>query len=163
MQDSVITFALHAPSDVDVERSTSISERYGIRQAIVIRLPDGPEEFRRRQLGQAGAAILGDIVEDGDVLGVSWGRTMHTLVHGLARLAPSTIVQIVGNKPTSDLAINSLDLLRTLAGRSGGDLYALQVPMVLDGRRPPGGSAGTRTWRERSTCTELPGASTVHV
>lgn len=139
VRDGVITFEIHPPSDIDMERSTAITRRYGIREALVLRLPEGSEEFRRQQLGRACAAILGDLMEEGDILGVSWGRTLHAMVHGLPALPPSTIVQIVGNVPTSDLSINSLDLVRSIAGRSGGDVYALQVPMVLESRQTADG------------------------
>ena len=132
VRDGVITFEIHPPSEVDIERSLAIADTYGIRQALVLRLPPGPAEFRYQQLGQACAAILGDLMEEGDVLGVSWGRTLHAMVQGLPKLPPSTIVQIVGNVPTADLTINSLDLVRTIASRSGGDIYPLGVPMVLD-------------------------------
>lgn len=132
VQRGIVTFEIHAPSEVDVDQSLKIAETFGIRQALVLRLPDGPEIFRREQLGRACAAILGDLIEEGDVVGVAWGRTLHEMVRALPPLPTSTVVQIVGSVPTSDLRVNSLDLARSMAESAHGEVFALHVPMVVD-------------------------------
>lgn len=128
----VVTFQIHSPADVDLDLSLAIASSYGLRQALVLNLPDGPEPFRRDQLGRASAAALGTLIEEGDVVGVSWGRTLHAMVTSLPALARCTVVQIVGSIPSSDLSVSSLDLARTMAERAGGEVRALQVPMVVD-------------------------------
>ncbi len=132
LREGVVTIEIHPSPEVDVDRSVAVSRRFGLRQALVVRLPEGPEQLRREQLGRAAAAALGDLLSEGDVLGVAWGRTLQAMAHGLAELPTCSIVQIVGSVPTSDLSINSLDLVRAMAARAGGEMYALQVPMVLD-------------------------------
>jgi DNA-binding transcriptional regulator LsrR (DeoR family) len=130
--NGIVTFEINAPSDVDVDLSLGVASAFGIRQALVLSLPDGPEAFRREQLGRAGASVLGTLIEQDDVIGMAWGRTLHSMVRGLPPLARCTVVQIVGSVPTSDLQVNSLDLARTVAERSGGSVCALHVPMVVD-------------------------------
>ena len=117
--NGIVTFEINAPSDVDVDLSLGVASAFGIRQALVLSLPDGPEAFRREQLGRAGASVLGTLIEQDEVIGMAWGRTLHSMVRGLPPLARCTVVQIVGSVPTSDLEVNSLDLARTVAERSG--------------------------------------------
>jgi len=132
MRQGIVTVEIHAPAEVDVDQSLKIVETFGIRRALVLRLPDGPETFRREQLGRACAAILADLIDEGDVVGVAWGRTLHEMVRALPTLPASTMVQIVGSVPTSDLRVNSLDLARSMAERAHGEVFALHVPMVVD-------------------------------
>ena len=132
VERGIVTFEIHSPADVDLDLSLAIARTYGLRQALVLTLPDGPEDFRRDQLGRASAAALGTLIEDGDVVGVAWGRTLHAMVNSLPSLARCTVVQVVGSIPTSDLSVSSLDLARTMAERADGEVRALQVPMVVD-------------------------------
>lgn len=132
VERGVVSFQIHAPSDVDVDLSLAVAETFKIRQALVLRLPDGPADFQRAQLGRAAAEVLGSLIEPDDVVGVAWGRTLHAMVQVLPPLARCTVVQIVGSVPTSDLEVNSLDLARALAERAGGPVAALHVPMVVD-------------------------------
>src|SRR4030095_1410064 len=125
-------FRIHAPSDVDVDLSLAVAETFGIRQALVLELPDGPADFQRAQLGRASAEVLGSLIEPDDVIGVAWGRTLHAMVQVLPPLARCTVVQVVGSVPTSDLPANSLDLARPLAARAGASVAALHVRMVVD-------------------------------
>ena len=132
VERGIVSFRIHAPSDVDVDLSLAVAETFGIRQALVLELPDGPADFQRAQLGRVSAEVLGSLIEPDDVIGVAWGRTLHAMVQVLPPLARCTVVQIVGSVPTSDLQVNSLDLARTLAERAGGSVAALHVPMVVD-------------------------------
>jgi len=132
VERGIVSFRIHAPSDVDVDLSLAVAETFGIRQALVLELPDGPADFQRAQLGRVSAEVLGSLIEPDDVIGVAWGRTLHAMVQDLPPLARCTVVQIVGSVPTSDLQVNSLDLARTLAERAGGSVAALHVPMVVD-------------------------------
>jgi DNA-binding transcriptional regulator LsrR (DeoR family) len=130
VERGIVSFHIHAPSDVDVDLSLAVAETFGIRQALVLELPDGPADFRRAQLGRASAEVLGSLIEPDDVIGVAWGRTLHAMVRVLPPLARCAVVQIVGSVPTSDLQVNSLDLARALAERAGGSVSTLVVDSV---------------------------------
>jgi DNA-binding transcriptional regulator LsrR (DeoR family) len=128
----VVTFQINPPSDIDFEQSVRLSKTYGLRQAVVLRLIEGAAGPRRTQLGQACAPVLGELLEDGDVLGVSWGRTLQAMVSALTELPRCSVVQIVGTVPTSDQRVTSQDLVRDISDRSGGEVFGLHVPMVVD-------------------------------
>lgn len=132
LRAGVVTIEVTSPSDVDVDLSLELVRRHRLRQALVLRLPDGPATFRDEQFGRAAAAAVADLVEEGDVLGVSWGRTLHAVVQALPALPPCTAVQIVGSVPSADLRVHSLDLARAIAERSDGPVHTLHAPMVVD-------------------------------
>lgn len=133
IRDKVVTIDIQTPSDVDVDLSVKVAKIYGIKQCVVVKNLEGADESTNRaRFGQACADVLGDILEEDDVLGVSWGRTLHSMVNVLPDLPACTVVQIVGSVPTSDLHINSLDLIRRISEKSGGKVHLLHVPMVVD-------------------------------
>ncbi|MGD0018832.1 MAG: sugar-binding domain-containing protein [Candidatus Limnocylindrales bacterium] len=131
-RDGIVRIEIGTPSEIDVELSSQLAARHGLRDALVVRPIDGPDEFKRAQLGRACAELLTQILEADDVLGISWGRTLHSMVGHLARLPGCTVVQIVGSVPTLELDVNSMELVRRVADCAGGPVYPLHVPLLVD-------------------------------
>jgi DNA-binding transcriptional regulator LsrR (DeoR family) len=115
-----------------VELSSELAARHGLRDALVVRPIDGPDEFKRAQLGRTCAELLTQTLEAHDILGISWGRTLHSMVGHLSRLPGCTVVQLVGSVPTLELDVNSMELVRRVAECAGGAVYPLPVPMLVD-------------------------------
>jgi len=136
LRDGIVRIEIDVPPELDLDLSQQVADRFGLRQALVVRAATGNADSDqvaiRRQLGRACAALLTERLSDDDVLGVSWGRTLHALTDVLPALPHATVVQIVGSVPSADLSINSLELLRRLGASTGGAVHALHVPMVLD-------------------------------
>ncbi len=130
-RDGIVRITIDVPAEVDLERSAELAAAYGIKQALVVQVIDDSEDFTRLQLGRAGAALLASSLEAGDVLGLSWGRTLQAMVGAIHELPRCAVVQIVGGIP-ADLSINSMELVRQVAELAGGPVYPLHVPMLLD-------------------------------
>ncbi|MGZ6315202.1 MAG: sugar-binding transcriptional regulator [Candidatus Limnocylindrales bacterium] len=131
-RDGLVRIEIGGPPEFDVELASELALRHGLRDALVIRVVEGPDEFQREQLGRVCAELLTETLEAQDILGISWGRTLHSMVGHLSRLPGCTVVQIVGNVPTLELAVNSLELVRRVAECAGGPVYPLHVPLLMD-------------------------------
>lgn len=132
LRDGIVRIDVSAPPEIDIELSGELAARYGLRGAIVTRSIEGPEELQRSQLGRACAQLLTQTLEPSDVLGISWGRTLHSMVAHLSRLPACTVVQIVGGVPTLDLDVNSMELVRRVVECTGGPVYPLYVPLLVE-------------------------------
>ena len=133
-REGIVRIEIGAPPEIDVELSIQVAARYGLRDALVVRTMDGPDDFNRDQLGRACAELLAQTLEADDVLGISWGRTLHAMVGHLSRLPACTVVQIVGSVPAVELDVNSMEVVRRLADCAGGPVYPLPVPLLVDSR-----------------------------
>jgi DNA-binding transcriptional regulator LsrR (DeoR family) len=131
-RDGIVRIEVGAPADIDLDLSSELAARYGLRNTLVVRLVDGPDEFKREQLGRTCAELLTQTLDADDVLGISWGRTLHSMVGHLARLPGCAVVQLVGSVPTLELDVNSMELVRRMAECAGGPVYPLPVPMLVD-------------------------------
>jgi DNA-binding transcriptional regulator LsrR (DeoR family) len=132
LRDGIVRIEIDAVPEIDEVLSREVAVVTGIRSAIVVRDLGGPPELERSQLGRAAAAVLADALDDGDILGISWGRSLHALIGHLPPLPGCDVVQLVGIVPTLDLAVNSLELVRRLADRAGGRVHPLHVPIVVE-------------------------------
>lgn len=131
-RDGIVQIEIGAPPDINVDLSIELAARYGLRDALVVRAIDGPEDFTREQLGRACAELLSETLEADDVLGISWGRTLHSMVGHLSRLPACAVVQIVGSVPTLELDVNSMELVRRVGDCAGGPVYPLPVPLLVE-------------------------------
>lgn len=132
LRDGVVRIEIEAVPEIDAVLSREIAVATGIRSAIVVRDLGGPPELERSQLGRAAATVLADALDDGDILGISWGRSLHAMIGHLPALPGCDVVQLVGIVPTLDLAVNSLELVRRLADRAGGRVHPLHVPILVE-------------------------------
>jgi DNA-binding transcriptional regulator LsrR (DeoR family) len=130
-RDGIVRIDIDPLPELDLEMGDTLARRHGIRGAVVVRTTPGTEALRLARLGSAAAAVLGDILEASDVLGISWGRTLHALVGQLPRLPACTVVQLVGSVPTLQLEVNALELVRRLAERATGPVFPLHVPLLV--------------------------------
>ncbi len=130
-RDGIVRIDIDPLPELDLALADEVARRHGIRGAVVVRTIAGPDELRAAQLGRAAAAVLADTLEASDVLGISWGRTLHAMVEQLPRLPACSVVQLVGSVPTLELDVNSLELVRRIAERATGPVFPLHVPLLV--------------------------------
>jgi DNA-binding transcriptional regulator LsrR (DeoR family) len=131
VRGGIVRIEIDPVPEVDAVLSRELAVATGIRTAVVVRGNDGSTSFPRSLLGRAGAAVLAEGLVEVDVLGISWGRTLHSMVGHLRPLPACAVVQLVGSVPSLELEVNSSELVRRLAERAGGRVYPLHVPLIL--------------------------------
>lgn len=131
LREGIVRIDIDPLPELDLSLADEVARKHGIRGAVVVRTMPGPDELRAAQLGRAAAAVLADTLEATDVLGISWGRTLHAMVEQLPRLPACSVVQLVGSVPSLELDVNSLELVRRLAERATGPVYPLHVPLLV--------------------------------
>jgi DNA-binding transcriptional regulator LsrR (DeoR family) len=132
LERDLVRIEIRVPAELDAERSDALRAHYGMRHAVVVETPadqaDAPDP---ENLGAVAADLLGELVNDGDVLGLAWGRSIITMANALDRLAPCTVVQLTGVYDVGTTERGSVEAVRTAAAVSGGEAHPLYAPMVL--------------------------------
>src|SRR6266568_4254206 len=93
--------------------------------------PDRQDGRIHGRLGEAAGQALMDLFTPGDVLGMSWSRTLSGLAAALTQIPPCPIVQLTGAVPPPD-GRDLLDLVRSVARVGGGPAHVFYAPMILD-------------------------------
>ena len=116
---------------LDAGLSADLCSAFGLKHAFVFDFPDDDEQALRYRLGEALGEALMDLITPGDVLGMSWSRTMSGLAASLTQIPPCPIVQLTGAVPPPD-GRDLLDLVRGVARLGGGTAHVFYAPMILD-------------------------------
>jgi DNA-binding transcriptional regulator LsrR (DeoR family) len=116
---------------LDAGLSAELCSAIGLKHAFVFNFPDDDEPALRRRLGEAAGQTLMDLIRPGDVLGMSWSRTLSGLTASLTQMPPCPIVQLTGAVRPPD-GRDLLEVVRGVARVGGGTAHVFYAPMILD-------------------------------
>src|SRR5215203_1884103 len=126
----LVRIELDARGEINLDHSVRLRAAHGLRHCVVIDAPEDDDVLLRGALGRAAAELLEEIVEPGDVLGLSWARSLMAMRTALTRLPPCDVVQLTGSLslPADE---SPIELVRDVARRSSGQAYVFYAPMML--------------------------------
>jgi len=126
----VVRIELDSSGQLDLDLSVRLAEAFHLQHCVVVHGPEDDDELLRRTLGRAAAELLTEIIESGDVLGLSWARSLMPIRNAIGRVERCDVVQLTGA-----LALphdeSPVELVRDVARRSAGQAYVYYAPMVL--------------------------------
>lgn len=126
-ETGVVTIEINDLDERRDELSNHLAEHLQLDECVVVKSGEN-EEDNRRGLARIAAELIKAQVRDGDLLGLSWGRTLAAIGEELADLPPCTIIQLTGTVG-SDLRQSPVEVIRRIAGRSSVDAVAIFAPL----------------------------------
>lgn len=127
-----ITVADLPGSHTDLEYQ--LEQRYGLVDVLVVEV-SSPESYEStaRELGAAAAGYLRRIIQDGDVIGLTWGLTLSSMVDNLSpeKTRQVTVTQMVGGLGEPAAETHATDIVRRMALNLGANLQMIPAPGVV--------------------------------
>jgi deoxyribonucleoside regulator len=113
---------------------SKLSERFALRSAHVLERGSSTDDDVFRKLGRLGANVLTATVQDGMILGLSWGTTVHVVIEELrpTRLPNVKVVQLLGGAGAPYHSIDGPEQVRRAKEMFGAQHYYLNAPMLVD-------------------------------
>jgi len=125
----IVRIQISLPADIDAALSDELASAFGLRRAVVVSTIDDDQASLWPRLGQVLADLVTELVVEGDVLGMAWGRTLGAMSSRLTRLAPCSVVQL--NGVSTAVAEGSVELVRQVANVSAGMAFPIYAPLVV--------------------------------
>lgn len=116
----------------DFELETKLEEKFNLKESVVAFSID--EENVISALGIAGARYLEEIVQKGDMIGVTWGKTLSEVAMQLPnnKRCKTPVVQLVGGMHIAYTALRPDEITREIANKFGGTPYLLYSPASVE-------------------------------
>jgi len=122
------------PGDfTDLERK--LETRFGLLEVLVCEVsdPDSPAVVAK-ELGMFSAQYSQRILNDGDVIGFTWGTTLSAMIDNLPAIKKRgiTVVQMVGGLGEPGTETHATDLVRRASQTLGAQLSLLPAPGIVN-------------------------------
>ncbi|MDN5796862.1 MAG: transcriptional regulator [Intrasporangium sp.] len=151
-ESGIVRIEIVTESGIDLDRSTRLQEVFGLRHAVVVtgRAPTestSPLESALAgaslagaslagaslaQLGAAAAELLGEVLAEGDVLGLPWSRSVDVMTRSLRDLPRVEVVQLTGALEVPGYDSSTVASVRRAARVSGGRSAIFYAPFLLE-------------------------------
>ncbi|CAA9231072.1 MAG: Transcriptional regulator [uncultured Blastococcus sp.] len=130
-ESGLVRIEIRSEGGIDVDLSMRLQDRFGLRHSVVVDTPDDDAESLREDLGRAAARLLAEILTPHDVLGLAWARAVSAMTRALPPLPGTPVVQLSGALTLAGGPDTSVDLVRDVAGRSGGVAHVFYAPLTV--------------------------------
>jgi DNA-binding transcriptional regulator LsrR (DeoR family) len=131
LDSGLVRIEIRSEGGIDVDLSARLQERFGLQHSVVVDTPDDDAESLREHLGRAAAQLLAEILTPEDVLGLAWARAVSAMARELPPLPGTPVVQLSGALSLPGGPDTSVDLVRDVAGRSGGTAHVFYAPLTV--------------------------------
>jgi DNA-binding transcriptional regulator LsrR (DeoR family) len=131
--EGIVQITLIPPKDSNTDVERTLETRFGLSEAVVITPSSYDSDTITRELGPAAAEYLTRRIQGKEVLGLSWGTTLHAVVQALpARLWPDLrVVQIIGGLGKAQAEIHGTEIVRRVAQATGAKPAILSSPGIV--------------------------------
>ncbi len=136
-EKGIVQITINYPWERDTKLEYILKKRFGLSDARVLRGFDREMSDIRIGMGRLAAECLDEVVADGVVLGVSYGRSIANTIEQIntTRKVKMTVVQIIGALGSGNPLIEGPDLARELANKYGAQYRYLYAPLVVEDQR----------------------------
>jgi len=132
LAENIVTIQINDQGELNTMLADQLQCRFGLKAALVLDGPDLPADALFEPLGGLAADYLEELLCDGQLLGLAWGRTLAATARSLTRLPKVDVVQAAGSPAGLDLSQNPTELVHRFAQAGGGRAWPLFGPMWVD-------------------------------
>jgi DNA-binding transcriptional regulator LsrR (DeoR family) len=135
-EHGIVTIAINYDYNENLWLEQQLKQKFALKEVVVASSEAEQEEDQLSVMGQQGAQLLERLLAPGDIIGLSWGRAVRSLVENLPQSSQSRqliCVPIIGGpsgKLESRYHVNTLTY--SAAARLKGESHLADFPALLD-------------------------------
>jgi len=130
--DGIVSISICDSAGDSTGREVELEKRFGLKR-VVISPSYGEPRLDFLKLASTAAEYIEGEISNGDIVGVSWGRTLSAAVSEMRFLNKKDccVVQLLGAQSMDGFGAKSDDIVRSLAEKLNCGSYLLYAPMVV--------------------------------
>jgi DNA-binding transcriptional regulator LsrR (DeoR family) len=131
-EQGIVSIHIHGYEQENAEYESMLEERFGLKQVIIA--PDyGDPKANMLKVANIAAQYLEKTIQQGDVIGVSWGRTLAAVIKDMEYQSKSEcrVVQLVGAQNMDQFLLKADEIVRQMANKLDCPSYILYAPVVV--------------------------------
>lgn len=137
-QRGIITVNISSTYEKFFDKEREIKEELGLKDIIIVpTIENDNDQMTKRKVGEVAANYIGNILKNGDKLGISWGSTIFECVNSfkIYKNLDVDIIQLNGSIYGAPIELNSNDLVRRIKNYFIGSYYFLTAELIVDNKK----------------------------
>jgi len=129
----IVQFIIAQMPGVFSELERSLEQRFNLSEAVVVEVSDSNDHMTTaRALGAAAAEYFHHSIQNGDVVGLTWGETLACLADSLPVEKKEIVVaQMVGGMGDPADEIHATDIVRRISQKFGATMSLIPAPGIV--------------------------------
>lgn len=129
----IVNISIQGYERDNIELECRMEDRFGLKQA-VIATDYGERDTVLYKVANVAAQYLNDTIRQGDIIGVSWGRTLSEVVNQMVyhKRSDCRVVQLMGAQNIEQKVEKSDEIARNLANKLDCPSNMLYAPVVVE-------------------------------
>jgi DNA-binding transcriptional regulator LsrR (DeoR family) len=135
-EERIVQITVIPPQDSNVDLERAVEERYGLDEAVIVSPASNDPSVIAHELGFPAAQCLVRHLQGEEVLGLTWGTTLLSVVEALpAQNWPTLrVVQMLGGLGSPEADVYGTDLARRTAETFGARLRIVPAPGIVSSK-----------------------------
>lgn len=131
--DHIVDIKIRYKSMRNKEMEIALMRRYPLKRAVVVNTQFSPYLDGLEQLGQVGATYLNKVLTPNSVLGLTWGKTIQSVISQLPQIAnnPVDTVALTGRLTLNNASLETSALMRVVANNYFGASFFMDAPLYV--------------------------------
>ncbi len=131
--EQIVEIHINYSNERNTVLETEMRQKLSLDQVIVVSSQYASYTDSLNQMGKASAAYLGKLLQHNRVIGLTWGKTIGSVVAQLPTVVgqPVDAVQMTGYLKTANASVDARELVRQVAAAYNGDYYYLNTPLYM--------------------------------
>lgn len=134
-EQNIVQINIFSPSEDYTELENKLEKKYGLREVMITHVEDFSSRAAiMRELGTAGAKFLHRMLQDGDLIGFTWGGSLSALANSIIPENKNNIhtIQMVGGLGELDADVHVIDIVKRAAIALNATLILLPAPGIVE-------------------------------
>lgn len=133
-EQGVVVIKILDQTESTEKLANMVKGTFNLKHCIVIPIPEHNDEVIKAELGKAAAHYIGEIVQNGDIIGATWGTTLFEVAQNVKpkNVKGVTVVQLNGGVSYSETNTYAAEILNYLSAAFNTVPHFLPLPAVVD-------------------------------
>lgn len=131
--EQIVEIHINYSNERNTVLEAEVKEKLGLDKVIVVNSQYATYTDSLTQMGKVGAAYLDRLLQESKVIGVTWGKTIYSVVAQLSMVVGTSVeaVQLTGCIKTANPSADTRELVRQIAAAYNGNYYYLNAPLYI--------------------------------
>ncbi len=132
-ENGIVRVEIRDPYQQGTVLEAGLAKEYGLIKVIVVPT-DSDSGVVKKRLGFAASRLLDELVQEGEIVGVSWGTTMHQVALQLSDkfYKNLTVVQLNGGISRAEFDTRATETVRIIGEKLHARTFLLPLPAIVE-------------------------------